>query len=55
METLIRPRAPVQLPATKESTEERCSNYRETPSVMVEVGSVCALDASRIVRDFEEK
>ena len=54
MEKLIRSSVLVQPPATVELAGERSSNQK-TPSVVVEVGSLCSLDKNRIGRDFGKR
>ena len=52
IEKHIRSSVPALPPA---AVGERNGNRKKPPSVVVEVGSVCSLDANRIVRDFGEK
>ena len=55
MEELIRSSVPTRPPAMEKRAGEKSGNKVETSSVAVEVGSVCSLDANRIVRDFGKK
>lgn len=54
MEKLIRPSEPAQLSATGGGAMGRVSDGKMS-SAVVEVGSLCSMDARRIVRDFGEK
>ena len=55
MERLICSTVPVQPLATVKKTGESSGNRKKASSVVVEVGSVCSLEANRIARDFGGK